>query len=110
MCVSEGCSCLATSFGCPQALVWRMSPVTCGLCEPRAFGLTTPAGLVGGHGGVSALSCATLQLLYLPDVGATPQQGEHRGLAPHLCRLVLAICTGVWSETEGYVRAAARLL
>lgn len=69
-----------------------LEDVTChpwALFELRMFGLTTPVGLVGGHSRVSALIHAGLQPLHLPDVGATPQQGE--GLAPHLYLLVLAI-------------------
>ena len=40
------------------------------LFELRMFGFTTAVGLVGGHGGVFALSCARLQPLCLPNMGA----------------------------------------
>ena len=71
-----------------------LEDVTCylwALFELCMFGLTTAVGLVGGHSGVSALSCARLQPLCLPNMGATPRQGKHGGLAPHLYLLVLAI-------------------
>lgn len=91
MCVSEGCSYSAQSFGCLQVLVWRMLPVSPGLCEHLGF-----PPLRGWQ--VGTAKCVLSALL-----GCSPsasQRWEHGDLAPHFCPLVLLIAWELIQKQE----------
>jgi len=65
----------------------RLSPTGSASCGCWGWEVGAPAWLLSAVRGCSHRAAWTC--------------GQHRGLAPHLCLLVLAICTGARSEAGG---------